>query len=155
MPGDNVVLVVGALAHAGDKALPYSRLSPGTQKMALSIPAVEIADDGDLLSAGRPYGKIGPGRTCRGYEMSPQLFMELKVAALVEEVKILFGEKRCRAGNFRCPRFCAFFLRHDSRPYSLLYQPVKLSRRSWSVSSQIFNGLRSGVFRHPVQSVPL
>ena len=91
--GDGV-LVEGALAGAGDEALPDAGAVPARgQGMARGVPAVEVADHGDALGVGRPDGELRAVAAVDGQGMSAELVVELEVVAFFEEIDVRLCEK--------------------------------------------------------------
>src|SRR3990172_7505095 len=66
MMRDNVVFVNRTLAYILYKTFPDAGTPPLLQKVTATVPAVEIADNGDLPGVGRPDGKISPADTIDG-----------------------------------------------------------------------------------------
>ena len=52
--------------------------------MTVSVPAVEVANDGNGLRIRGPHGKVHAVFAVARVEMRAQLFVEVEVAALVE-----------------------------------------------------------------------
>ena len=59
--------------------------------MAGFIPAVEITDDRDSLRVGRPDGEIGSRLAAIVDRMSAEFFVQVEVAAFIEQVAIVVG----------------------------------------------------------------
>src|ERR1700722_11427507 len=90
--GNDVILVVIALADAGDETLPHTGGSLRMQRRGELIPAVEIAGNADLLGPGGPDGEPGARLALVPAEVSAKLAIGAVVASLVEEVLIVRGE---------------------------------------------------------------
>jgi len=94
VPGDDVVFVDGATAQAGDKTFPNAgTVFPDLQGMGCLVPVVEVAHDGNLLGVGSPQGEMSSGDAPDTDKVSPHLFEEGKVAAFLEEIDVVVGEK--------------------------------------------------------------
>ena len=100
---DDVVLVAVAGADAGHEGLPDARGAARTQRMALAIPAVEVADHRDARRVRRPDREVGPLDAFHGSRMRSELLVQAQVASLVEEVEILVAEQRHLARQPRRP----------------------------------------------------
>ena len=61
--------------------------------MRLGSPIVEAAHDGEGARVRRPHAENGAGLAIVGDKMSSHLFVEAVVAAFVEKVEVLVGEK--------------------------------------------------------------
>jgi hypothetical protein len=57
-----------------------------------AVPAIEIANDADAPSAGRPDGKMSAGDSVDGSDVSAELFVCVVVPAFAHEVQIELGE---------------------------------------------------------------
>ena len=75
-----------SLADAWKKSLPDARLPFRRQPVAALIPAIEIADNGDLFAVRRPNGEIGAARAGVCDDARAEFVVEPKMAALVKEV---------------------------------------------------------------------
>ena len=62
--------------------------------MAAAIPVVERADHADPLGVGRPHREVDAGQTRHLAGMRPQLFKNLVVVALGEQMTILVAQDR-------------------------------------------------------------
>ena len=61
--------------------------------MAGFVPAIEIADDENLLGVGRPYGELRAHCVAVGNDVGTELVVEPKVTALIKKVDIVVGEQ--------------------------------------------------------------
>jgi hypothetical protein len=61
--------------------------------MGFPVPAVEAAHDRNLLRVRSPNGEIGPRDVPQRYGMAPELFIEMEMASLIEQIEIIFGEQ--------------------------------------------------------------
>src|SRR5436309_12343495 len=57
IPGDDVILVMSAVSDARNERFPNSRLAADLKRMAVLVPAVEIAHHIHLSRARRPKGE--------------------------------------------------------------------------------------------------
>ena len=89
----DVELVQRSSGHAGQKAFPDAGRAAGAQKIRLGSPLIEAADDRDGACVGCPHAEDGAGLAIVGDEMGSHLFVHAVIAALVEEVEVLVGEK--------------------------------------------------------------
>jgi hypothetical protein len=61
--------------------------------MARFVPAIEIADDENLLGVGRPYGELGAQRVAVGNDVGAELVVKPKVTAFIKKIDIVVGEQ--------------------------------------------------------------
>ena len=85
-PRDDMVFKERSLADVWKKSLPDARLPFRRQPVAALIPAIEIADNGDLFAVRRPNGEIGAARAGVCDDARAEFVVEPKMAALVKEV---------------------------------------------------------------------
>ncbi len=93
LAGNDVIFVMTPRSNAGDKRFPNSGLPSRMERMTFLIPAVEVAHDEHLPGARRPDGKMSSGDSGFAVHVSAELFIKPRMAAFVEEIKILIGEK--------------------------------------------------------------
>jgi hypothetical protein len=101
---DDVELVAGAVADAGDHALPDAGGVARRQRVGAGVPVVPVADDRHRARAGRPHREVGPGRRrpavavgaelAGGDHVGAQLVMQPDVGALVEQVQVVGRQQR-------------------------------------------------------------
>jgi hypothetical protein len=63
------------------------------ERMTFLIPAVEVAHDEHLPGARRPDGKMSSGDSGFAVHVSAELLVKPRMAAFVEEIKVLISEK--------------------------------------------------------------
>ena len=133
----DVELVERAAGYAGDEALPDARRAAGAETMRSWIPAVEAAHDRDGPRIRCPHAEDGAGFAVVRDQVRSHLFVHAVVAAFVEEVEILIGEK-LRAGDgwlgahALCRNACA-----------LVYRSVRLFARTCvGTVSESFGGAK-------------
>jgi hypothetical protein len=91
----DVVLVQFPFADTGNKAFPDAGGVPARiQGVAVFVPGVEIADDGNSLSIGRPNGKVGSPLSVDFYGMASQLLIRIEMFSGSEKVDVVLREKR-------------------------------------------------------------
>jgi hypothetical protein len=94
MARSDMILVGNSLLHLGDEPLPDPGSVPGTKEMYLLVPTVEISDHRDPFGIRGPNGKIRSLHTILLHKMGSQLLVEAEMASLVEQEKIVGGDKR-------------------------------------------------------------
>ena len=96
-------LVKRAPLHSGDKRLPDAGVRTRRQGMAIGVPVVKAANDGDAARVGRPHTKGGAGLTIALDEMSAEFVVQPVVTAFVEEIEVLVGKQAAVGddGGFR------------------------------------------------------
>jgi len=88
----DVILVERALADVRNEAFPDARGTLGLQTVTSFLPAVELANDTDVIGVGRPHREVGAivavgaGDAAARDHMSAQFIVQPKVAALVEQI---------------------------------------------------------------------
>ena len=92
--GVDVVLVEVSRPYPGDEPLPDTRGSARTQRVALAVPAVEVADHPHPERIRRPDGEVRPVDALRRQRMRSELLVEPEVTALVEQVQIVVRQQR-------------------------------------------------------------
>ena len=92
--GGDVVLVHGRPAQPGMKPSQMPDWRPVRQGVAACVPAVEVADDPDLLRVRGPHGEVGPRHLRLLEHMGAQLVVQAVVIAFVKEVEVVVGQKR-------------------------------------------------------------
>src|SRR5438445_29161 len=90
------------MPYARNKALPDARLLARHELVRVSVPAVEIADDAHPIGVGSPDGErraVGVSR-----DVGAELFVEVAVRAVVEEVQVEWSQQRGhdQAGRTTC-----------------------------------------------------
>jgi len=90
--GGDVELVVGAGRDVRREALPDSRRAAGPQRVASGIPAVEVADDGDIAGVRCPDGEVDAVGAVGAHRVGAELVVEVEVRALIEEVQVVVAE---------------------------------------------------------------
>ena len=82
----------------------------GLHGRRLRIPAVEVSDDAHSLCVGRPDGKVHTRLSAIGAGMGPQLFKDLIVGTLTEQVAVQFCNEAGtgRSSGLFCFGFTAF-----------------------------------------------
>src|SRR5271165_469069 len=93
LPGFDVEFVECTAFGAGNKTLPDPGRAPWAEAMRLGIPAVEAADHRHRSRIRRPHAEDGAGLALVRGEVRAHLVVNAVIAALVEEVEILVGEK--------------------------------------------------------------
>ena len=95
---DDVILVARARADAGNEAFPDAGRPARISGWLALVPAVEVADDGDVACAfGRPDGEVGAGLTPSTVRrVGAELVVQAEVAALVEQVQVVRRQQRVR-----------------------------------------------------------
>ena len=91
---NDVVLVVRALAHAGDEALPDARVAAAVHRMGTGIPPVEVANDRDQTCAGRPDAKKRSRQTVDDAGVRSKLFVDAVVRAFIEQKQVVGIQQR-------------------------------------------------------------
>ena len=77
----------------GNENLPDARRAARAHGMDPAVPMIEIADNADAASAGRPDGKVDAANAFQGNEMSAKLLVGVVVAALAHEIQIKLGKE--------------------------------------------------------------
>ena len=94
--GADVVLVERAGRHTGHHPFPDSRVvAAGAQRVAVALPAVEIADDRDCAGVRCPHGEARARRAAArrgGQQMGAELLVCPEVCALAKEIDVLVGQ---------------------------------------------------------------
>ena len=62
--------------------------------MAVGVPAVEVADDGDVVRVRRPDGEISPADAGDLHRVRAEFLVEPVMPALVEQVQVEVGKQR-------------------------------------------------------------
>ena len=88
----HLVFVEHARADAGDEQLPHARPVALAHRVAASVPAVEVAHDGDALRVRRPDGEAHAGHALHLRRVRAQGVAEIEVAALGEQVDVQIAE---------------------------------------------------------------
>ena len=108
--GLDMVLVEGALAEAGDEALPDTGITARSQPGAPLCPLIEIPCNINVMCVGRPDGEVSAVVSIPGNRVGPQLVIEAQVAALVEKVEVIFAKQAESRGigahNLAHPQSC-------------------------------------------------
>ena len=91
-PRDDAIFVKSPLAHVGKKPFPYAGLALGYKGVAILMPLIEITHDENLLGIRRPNGEIGAG-VFSGNEVSAELLVKAKVAALIKKIEIVLVQQ--------------------------------------------------------------
>src|SRR5262249_29168406 len=73
----------------GDDPGPDARAGDRPQRVAVRVPAVPVADDGDAGGVRRPHREVGATLD----EMRAELLPQAEVRPLVEEVRVLRGQE--------------------------------------------------------------
>src|SRR6266536_668826 len=106
-----MVRVARTAPDSGKEAFPAARtVGPRYQRMALALPAVEVADDRHC------FGIRGPHRegSAAGGAVRPELFVEARVRAFPEQVDVVIGERSARGELAHLARDCG--ISHGSVP---------------------------------------
>ena len=69
--------------------------SRGRSGWLAGVPAVEVADDGDVLGRRGPDGEVGAGGAVARHRVGAELLVEAGVRALVEQVQVLLVAQAC------------------------------------------------------------
>src|SRR5207302_11305270 len=85
------VFVKLAGLQPGNEEFPNARITQTPHPVVRAIPAVEVADDADLIGTWRPNSKRDPAPAFVSHHMRAQLFIDAIVLALAEEMKIEFA----------------------------------------------------------------
>src|SRR5580765_464238 len=86
----DVELVECTVAGAGDEAFPDAGCPAGSQAMCFGIPSIETADHRNGARVGGPDAEDGSGPAIVGHEVGAHFVVNAVVAALVEEVEVVF-----------------------------------------------------------------
>jgi len=89
----DVKFVNRAFGDRGDEPFPDTRTSTGMQRMRTVIPTVEAADDRYLARIGRPHAETRALLAAYRGKVRAHLFISAVVAALIEKIKVLLGQK--------------------------------------------------------------
>ena len=115
--GADEVLVVRALPDARDEALPDAGGAAGMEAVLAVVPAVEVADDRDLIRIRRPDAEIDAlDAVLVVGQVGSQLVVEAVVRSFVEEVGVFLGQQ----GRGVRQKLLAAFRRHGRHGMSLL-----------------------------------
>src|SRR5437870_1724216 len=90
--GNDVVLIVGAMPHAGHKGFPNPGPAARLEWITMLIPVIEIAHQEHLPRAWRPDGELRSPHAFFNMRMSAQLPVKANMTAFVEKIEILLGE---------------------------------------------------------------
>src|SRR5208283_677983 len=69
------ILVARPGRGSGNEAFPNPAIAARAQRMALTVPMVEVTQDADSLRIGRPGGELNPGDTLDRHGMRAQLLL--------------------------------------------------------------------------------
>ncbi len=91
----DVVLVAVAVARLRHEPLPHARaVVPDLERMAVVIPAVEVADDAHARRVGCPHPEPGTRHAIDMAGMRAELVVQAAVAAFLEKVDVVIGHGR-------------------------------------------------------------
>ena len=90
--GDQLVLVPGAGAHAGQEQLPDPRGAERPHRMQPPVPGVEVADHAHGAGVRRPDPERGAGNAVDGGLMGPEPLPKPLVPALAEQVLVQLAD---------------------------------------------------------------
>lgn len=94
MRANDFIFVNGAGAELGKEQLPDAGRAAIAHGMDAAVPAIEVADDADATSAGRPDGEVHAGDTIDGFDVGAELFVGVVVTAFAHEVEVEFSEEK-------------------------------------------------------------
>ena len=91
---EDLVLVVGAVADAGEEELPDAARAERPHRVQPAVPGVEVTDDRDGARARGPDGEGGAVHALVLDHVRAELGPELLVAALAREVEVHVAQRR-------------------------------------------------------------
>ncbi len=124
VPRRNVILVGTAHADARKESLPDPRRTMSAERMTAGIPGVEVADHADARRRRGPDGKPRSRPAADPGRVRAELFPQPAVRALVEEMQVLFTQRR-RLVPYRCRT-----LDRGACPSAFIHHDIPLPRNS-------------------------
>ena len=88
-----MIFVGSRLPDIANKAGPNPGVLLRLEWVGFRVPAIEISDDGDASSIGRPNSEVGSGAVVLLEQMCPELLINPKMAPLAEQMQIIRTEK--------------------------------------------------------------
>src|SRR5207244_3214314 len=89
---DDFEFVDGAFGQFWNEDFPDAGRAARTHCMDTAVPAIEVADDADPASAGRPDGKLNAADACERDEVRAELLVSVVMAAFAHEIQVKLGE---------------------------------------------------------------
>src|SRR5262245_43266530 len=103
-----MIFVDIALPYMRNKSLPDSGGAARLKLMTFVIPSVEGAGYRNPFRIGRPYSEIDALNAVDVSQMRPKAFVQLQVAAFIEQVQIVIGQQRHQGVPWRFRTFFGF-----------------------------------------------
>src|SRR5690606_8312779 len=95
--GGYAVFVDGEFRQVLDEKGPDAGIA-GIHGVAVAVPAVEVADEGDIPGIGRPYGECRSFSAVGFKKVGAEFFVNAFMGPLVEQVLVEIGEPGRRQG---------------------------------------------------------
>src|SRR5215472_3636034 len=93
MVRDNMELVQRPFVYAGNESFPDAGAAARLKRVAIVVPFIKAADDGDFAGVGSPDAEAGAGFSVEDPRMRAQLPVSAVVATLVEKIEIVAGKQ--------------------------------------------------------------